>query len=132
MKAIDATIHSNETRATLLSRLILEHERAAIGVLQSYAHRPLLVDSVKKRDFEGTLKHLIDLVKHNPEMEWPFLAKPDSTVWVNYPVDRQVMNRDLSYRDWYKGVSREWKAYISSGGCGWPFRLPTMLSMTST
>ena len=24
------------------------------------------------------------------------------------------MNKDLSYRDWYKGVSKEWKPYISS------------------
>jgi PAS domain S-box-containing protein len=113
-KAIDATIRSNETRATLLSKLILEHQRAAIGVLQSYADRPLLKDSIKKRNFEGTRRHLIDLVKHNPEMDWPFLSNPDSTVWVNYPVDRQVMNKDLSYRDWYKGVSKEWKPYISS------------------
>ncbi|HVP79466.1 MAG TPA: PAS domain S-box protein [Thermodesulfobacteriota bacterium] len=113
-RAIDAAIHSNETRATLLAKLILEHQRAAIGVLQSYADRPLLVDSVKKRDFDGTLKHLIDLAKHNPEMDWPFISNPDSTVWVNYPVDRQVMNKDLSFRDWYKGVKKEWKPYISS------------------
>jgi PAS domain S-box-containing protein len=112
-KAIDATIRSNETRATLLAKLILEHQRAAIGVLQSYADRPLLVASVKKRDFEGTLKHLIDLAKQNPEMDWPFISNPDSTVWVNYPVDRQVMNKDLTYRDWYKGISKGWKPYIS-------------------
>ncbi len=113
-KAIDATIRSNETRATLLSKLILEHQRAAIGVLHSYVGRPALVDTVKRRDFEGTLKHLIDLVKQNPEMEWPFITNPDSTVWVNYPVDRQVLNKDLSHRDWYKGVSKEWKPYVSS------------------
>jgi PAS domain S-box-containing protein len=113
-KAIDATIRSNETRATLLAKLILEHQRAAIGVLQSYADRPFLVDSVKKRDFEGALKHLIDLAKHNPEMDWPFIANPDSTVWVNYPVDRQVMNKGLTYRDWYKGASKKWEPYIST------------------
>ena len=113
-KAIRASIRSDETRAILLAKLILEHQRAAIGILQSYAGRPLLVDSVKKRDFEGALSDLIDLTKHNPEMDWPFLSNPDSTVWVNYPVDRQAMNKDLTYRDWYKGVSKEWKPYISS------------------
>ena len=113
-KAIDATIRSNETRATLLAKLILEHQRAAIGVLRSYARRSELGDSIKRRDFEATLQHLIDLAKNNPEMDWPFIANPDSTVWVNYPVDRQVMNKDLTYRDWYKGVSKEWKPYISN------------------
>jgi PAS domain S-box-containing protein len=113
-KAIEGTIRSNEMRATLLSKLILEHQRAAIGVLQVYANQPLFVDAVKRRDFEGVLKHLIDLAKNNPEMDWPFISNPDSTVWVNYPVDRHVLNKDLSHRDWYKGVSREWKPYISS------------------
>jgi PAS domain S-box-containing protein len=72
------------------------------------------VNSVKKKDFEGALRHLTDLVKNNPEAEWPFIANPDSTVWVNSPVDKRVFNKDLSYRDWYKGISREWNPYISS------------------
>jgi len=72
------------------------------------------VDAIKTRDFEGALRHLRDLRGTNPEMDWPFLSNPDSTVWVNYPVDRQVLNKDLSFRDWYKGVSKEWKPYISS------------------
>ena len=113
-KAIHETIHSNETRANLLAKLILEHQRAAIGVLRAYARRPLLIESAKRKDFQGATGHLTDLVKSNPEMGWAFISNPDSTVWVNFPADMQVMNKDLSYRDWYKGVSREWKPYISS------------------
>jgi PAS domain S-box-containing protein len=112
-KAVDGTIRSNETHATLLAKLILEHQRAAIGVLQLYADQPFLVDSVKKRDFEGTVEHLANLVKNNPEMDWPFITDSRGTLWVNYPVDRQAMNKDLSYREWYKGVSKERKPYIS-------------------
>ncbi|MFB3885675.1 MAG: PAS domain S-box protein [Thermodesulfobacteriota bacterium] len=114
MKAIDATVRSNETRVTLLAKLILEHQRAAIGVLQSYSDQPLFVDSVRRRNFEETLKYLADLVKKNPEMDLPFLSSPDGIVWVNYPVDKQVLNKDFSYRGWYKGVKKEWKPYISS------------------
>jgi len=113
-KAIDAAILSNRTRATFLAKLVLEHQRAAIGVLQAYAGSPLLVDAIKTRDVDGALRHLRDLRRTNPEMDWPFISNPDSTVWVNYPVDRQVWNKDLSFRDWYKGVSKEWKPYISS------------------
>ncbi len=113
-KAIHQTIHSNETRANLLAKLILEHQRAAIGVLRAYARRPLLIESAKRKDFQEATGHLTDLVKNNPEMGWAFISNPDSTVWANFPADMQVMNKDLSYRDWYKGVSREWKPYISS------------------
>jgi signal transduction histidine kinase len=114
IKSIQDTIHLNTTRANLLTKLILEHQRAAIGILRSYANRPLVVDSVKTKNFEGILEHLRDLTKNNPEMIWPFISNPDSTIWANFPVDRQVMNKDLSERDWYKGVSREWKPYVSS------------------
>jgi signal transduction histidine kinase len=114
IKTAKNTIRSNEIKANLLAKLILEHQRAAIGVLQSYASRRLLVDSVKRKNFERAVEHLANLAKNNPEMEWPFISDPDSPIWVNFPVDRSVMNKDLSQRDWYKGVSREWKPYVSS------------------
>lgn len=106
-------IRSNKTRANLLAKLILEHERAAVGILRAYRNRPLVVDSVKRKNFERVVEHLADLAKNNPEMEWPFVSNPDGTIWANFPVDRRVMNIDLSDRDWYKGVSREWKPYVS-------------------
>jgi signal transduction histidine kinase len=113
-KAIEDVIRSNEERATFLAKLILEHQRATIGVLRSYASRPLLVSSIRGKDFDETVKHLSDLAKNNPEMEWPFIANPDSTIWANFPVDKRSYNKDLSSRDWYKGIKREWKPYISS------------------
>jgi PAS domain S-box-containing protein len=72
------------------------------------------MDSVKRKDFEGTLRYLTDLVKNNPEMEWPFMTDPGGALWINFPVDKRSLNKDLSNRDWYKGVSREWKPYISN------------------
>ena len=67
-KATQNIIRSNETKANLLAKLILEHERAAVGILRAYRNRPLIVDSVKRKDFEGVVEHLADLAKNNPEM----------------------------------------------------------------
>jgi signal transduction histidine kinase len=112
--AINFTIRSNETRANLLAKIILEHQRAAIGVIRSYAQRPLLVDSVKKKDFEKAIIHLASLVKNNPEIELTFITDPGGILWVNFPVFKEALNQNLSYRDWYKGVSKEWMPYVSS------------------
>jgi signal transduction histidine kinase len=112
--AIDSTIHANETKTDLLGKIIWEHQRAAIGIVQSYTSRRLLVDSVKKKDFEAGVQHLSSLSKNNPEIEMSWISNPDSTAWVNFPVDREGLNRDLSYREWYKGVSKKWKVYVSS------------------
>ena len=113
-KAIHAAVRSNETRATLLSKLILEHQRAAIGVLRSYAGRLSFVNSVKKKNVQGVVRHLADLVKNNSEAEWPFVANPDSSLWANFPVDKRSINKNFSDRDWYQGVSNGWKPHISS------------------
>ncbi len=107
-------IASNETRADLLAKVILEHQRAAIGVLRSYASRPEVIDSVKHRHFEETVRHLKCLVKDNPEIGAAFIADPTGIMWGNFPVHREALNQDLSYRDWYKGVIKSWNPYVSS------------------
>ena len=107
-------VRSCETTATLSAKLVLEHQRAAIGVLRSYGSRARVIESVRRKDTEGALGQLVDLAKNNPEMEWPYLTDPGGTLWINHPVDKESLGRNLSGRDWYKGVSREWKPYISS------------------
>ncbi len=107
-------ILSNEARANLLAKVIQEHEEAAVGILRSYANRPSLLDAVKAKNVENAMIHLESLINNNLDMGWPFISNPDSTVWVNFPYDQRSMNKDLSERDWYKGVRREWDPYVSS------------------
>jgi PAS domain S-box-containing protein len=114
IKATDASVQLIGTRAILLAKLVLENQRATIGILRETARQPLFVDSVKRKDFEATLQHLANLTKNNPEVEWPYVANPDSRVWINFPVDKQAIGKDLSRRNWYRGVSKEWKPYVSS------------------
>jgi len=112
--AINHTIRSNEARANLLANIILEHQRAAIAIVRSYANRPLLIDAIKKKDFEEALEHLANLIKNNPEIEGAFISNPDSTAWVSFPIDKQGLNKDLTCQDWYQGVTKEWRPYVSS------------------
>jgi signal transduction histidine kinase len=114
IKATKDIIHSNETRTNLLAKVIMEHQRAAIGVIQSYVHLPLLVDSVKRKDFEGAINHLTSLVENNPEIEMTFITDPSGTLWANFPIFEEALNQNLSYRDWYRGVSKEWSPYVST------------------
>jgi signal transduction histidine kinase len=111
--AINHTIRSNETRANLFAKIMIEHQRVAMGVIRSYGSRPLLVDSVKRKDVEEAVRHLTSLVKNNPEIEMAFVTDPGGTLWANFPVLTEALYQNLSYRDWYKGVSKEWKPYVS-------------------
>jgi PAS domain S-box-containing protein len=107
-------ITENTLTANLLSSLLYEHQKAAISILESYAQRPLFIDAVKKKDFHRALYHLKSLSEHHSEIDNLFITDQYGTVWANYPVDSKGFGKNLAQRDWYKGVSKKWRPYISS------------------
>ena len=104
---------NDKTTANLLADLILEHNRATIGILQSYAHRSRFIDAVKKKDLAEVHRHLSDL-KKNTEIDLTFVTDKRGILLMNFPMFPESTGKDLSYRDWYKGVSSYWKPYIST------------------
>jgi len=104
---------ADRTTVNLLANLIVEHNRATIGILQSYARRPLFIDAVKKKDPAGAHRHLSDL-KRNAEIDLTFVTDKQGIPWANFPVFPEAIGKDLSGRDWYRGISSQWKPYISS------------------
>jgi PAS domain S-box-containing protein len=108
------TIRDNRSNAKLVSSLIYEHQRAAIGILESYAQRPLLKDAVKEQDFDEVIGHLKTLRRNHSELDALFITDVRGIAWANYPMDRSVYGKNMAYRDWYKGLSRKWKPYVSS------------------
>ncbi|MBF0545667.1 MAG: PAS domain S-box protein [Candidatus Riflebacteria bacterium] len=108
----DHVLASDKMTANLLADLLLEHNKATIGILQSYAQRLLFIKSVKNRDLEGVLRHLSNL-KSNSDVDLTFISDKLGVVWANFPLFQETLGKDLSDRDWYKGISSNWKPYIS-------------------
>ncbi len=111
--AITDTIDSNRIKANLLSSIILEHEKATAGITQSYSNRPLFIKAVKKKDLDGVIPHLTQMKENNSEIDLVFITDPKGVQWANLPFSKESQGRDFSYRDWYKGVSKDWKPYVS-------------------
>jgi PAS domain S-box-containing protein len=112
--AKDHTLQSDRITANLLSDLIAEHEKATLGILQSYALRPLFINAVEKWDSAGIARHMVNLKENNDEIDRVFVTDTKGILRFNYPHFKESIGVDLSYRDWYKGVSREWKHYVST------------------
>ena len=108
------TINENKSTANLLSSLMYEYQKAATNIMESYARRPLFIDAVKKKDFNHVIPHLQSLSKHHTEIDALFITDQYGTLWANYPVDSSGFGKNLTYRDWYKGVSKKWRPYIST------------------
>jgi PAS domain S-box-containing protein len=104
---------ADKTTANLLADLILQHNRATIGILQSYANRPLFIDATKKKDLAAIDRHLSDL-KNNADIDVTFVADKSAILLTNLPVFPESRGKDFSQRDWYKGISADWKPYISN------------------
>ena len=113
MDAIRDAGKSNNTNANHIAHMMGEYHKSIVGVLQSYTTRPLLINAVKKKDFEVATTHLAGMKKNNPEIDLIFITDRNGILWVNYPYFPEAINKDLSYRDWYKGVSGRGQPYIS-------------------
>jgi PAS domain S-box-containing protein len=108
------TITENTLTANLLSSLMYEYQKAATSILESYAHRPLFIDAVKKKDFHRALYHLKSLSEYHTEIDVLFITDQHGTVWANYPVSKESHGKNFAQNDWYKGVSKKWRPYIST------------------
>lgn len=113
-KVVKDTIHENRLLANLLASLIYEHEKAAISILESYAQQPTVINAVSKKDLNQVIPHLEALQKRYSENDAPFITDQYGTLWANYPVDKSGFGKNLAFRNWYKGVSKNWKPYVSS------------------
>ncbi|MBA4417305.1 MAG: hypothetical protein C0392_05265 [Syntrophus sp. (in: bacteria)] len=107
-------LSSDKTTANLLSGLLSEHQRTTIAILQAYANRPSFIEGVKEKDVAKVLIRLIQLKESNKKIDIVFVADTKGVLWLGHPFDSAPLNKNFSYRDWFKGVSKEWKPYVSS------------------
>ncbi len=106
-------LNADSTAGSLLATVLAEHERAKIGILLSYAQRPLLIKAVKDGDLAAVHSHLEGMKRNNSEIDLIFLTDRDATIWANYPVFPEAIGQNVSSRDWYRGVSARWEPYTS-------------------
>jgi len=104
---------SSENVTTLASMLIEEHFRQSIVLLESYAKDP---------EFQGEWqRHAIDTVNRHMELAHSLQSDsslfsvygPDGTMRSIAPMDATLIGQSFAYRDWYKGVTKQGKPYVS-------------------
>jgi len=109
----ERALKEDRAAANLLSLVLDEHFQKIIKTLESYSSRPLMIQAVRERNVEQVRGHLTSLNRNNPGLESVFVADPQGTLWANYPAFSEVIGKNFAYRDWYKGVSKDWRPYVS-------------------
>jgi PAS domain-containing protein len=107
-------LKEDRSAANLLSLVMDEHFKKIVSVMESYSNRPLLLQAVKDKNVEKAGEHLSNLAKSNPDIDIVVISDKWGTPWAaSYPGPSPVIGKNFAHRDWYKGVSKEWKANIS-------------------
>ena len=115
-ETVRETVHENQNAASFLSKLVLEHQKATLGIIQAYSLRPLLVEAAKRKDVQKALPHLRNLIEKNSEVEQVFITDKEGVLWINYPASREALGKEYSNRNWYR-------AYAKNGSLMFPMFL---------
>jgi len=109
----EQAVHQNTVAAHLVSQSVREHFEGLVRYVESFARRPNLVSLIEKKDTEGIRAHLKDLVTQHTKFDRTFITDTHGILWYDYPHAPEVIGKDFSFRDWYKGVSEAQKTYVS-------------------
>jgi hypothetical protein len=107
------TLKEDRSTANLVSLLLEEHLKKIVSVMESYGSRPLFLQAVKDKNVQKASEHLISLAERNPYIDFVVLSDRWGTPWAASYANSPVLGKNFAYRDWYRGVSKEWKTYIS-------------------
>ncbi|MEI8173779.1 MAG: HD domain-containing phosphohydrolase [Deltaproteobacteria bacterium] len=109
----EQTLKEDRSTANLLSLILEERLKKLVSVMESYVQRLLLLQAVRDKNVEKATLHMINLRKSNSDIDTVAISDRQGTLWAAYPARPEVMGRNSADRDWYKGVSKEWKSSIS-------------------
>jgi PAS domain S-box-containing protein len=103
-------LSADKTSANQIAGFIQEHNNAVLEVLASYARVPSFIDAAKKKDIVEARRQLA-LLKKNQDFNLALVTDKKGILWANFPAF--PVGSNISYRDWYKGVSASWKPHVS-------------------
>lgn len=99
--------------ARVSATLVEEHFRYNTLFLESFATRRTLRQAWMTGDLDIVNWHLEKAKSLRPDVSFVSAYDLNGTLRAIYPAQPALINRNFAYRDWYKGLARQWKPYVS-------------------
>ncbi|MRR18003.1 MAG: PAS domain S-box protein [Deltaproteobacteria bacterium] len=112
-EATRQALSEDQTSAGLYALILEEHLLRIVRTMESYANRPLLIRAVAEKNAEKAKIHLVHLIRNNPDIASLIITDRAGTLWISEPSRADVLGRNFAHRDWYQGVNKQGKAYVS-------------------
>ena len=110
MDLTQATLARRQAIASLAASVLKERIDRLMDLGLSFATRPRVRGHVANSRWEEAIQFLQDTPRDFPSVERVFLVDLKGILRADAPALPGVRGEDFSHRDWYKGVSREWKS----------------------
>lgn len=113
-------LHTQLTERTLVERQTLARQMALtvesrLDAIQGVgiASAGDIAPTVEKGEWSKAIKELEHISNEFPYIDRIFLSDTKGRTLAYHPPSPENTGRDLSFRDWYKGVSKNWEPYVS-------------------
>lgn len=109
----DTALSRRHSIAELSASTLSEKFDHMIGIGIALATRVQFRKLIENGQWSEAIQILKDVPKDFPFIERLFLTDIDGTEMADIPELPGAVGKNFAYRDWYKGVSKEWAPYIS-------------------
>lgn len=107
------SIEKRQSLAYTAAHMLSEKLRSEISFGNAYANNSLLIQGIIKGDLKMMRLQAQNLIETSHSIERVFITSPKGILLAGYPSAPQLVGKDLSEFDWYRGVTRSWTPYIS-------------------
>jgi PAS domain S-box-containing protein len=111
--ATEQALEQDRATTNLLSIILGDHFQNSIRIMESHTHRPVLLQAVREKDAGKAKERLVALMKDLPNAEDIFITDRQGKLWTHYPPAPELLGKSFADQDWYKGVQKGWKPYVS-------------------
>jgi signal transduction histidine kinase len=109
----ESALSRRQSIASLASTALEQRFNRLTDVGVSLATRVRFRQLVSQGKWDEAIEILQDIRKDFPFIDRVFLADPTGTLMSDTPALPEVRGENFADRDWYRGISRNWKPYVS-------------------
>jgi signal transduction histidine kinase len=107
------TVRGNGLAARMATEVVSREFASSMRLVAAFSRSPNLVEAVKRHDEQAVRKQLRIALEPFPNIDRISVLDLQGMSWSDYPKSSAFLGKNYSARDYFRGVKRGWKPYVS-------------------
>ena len=109
----ETAMSGNQVAARMAAEVVSRELANSISVAAAFGRLPTLAELVARHDEQGVRARLKVAVESFPRIDRVSVLDLEGVLWSDYPKAPETLGKSYAYRDYFRGLTREWKPYVS-------------------